>query len=64
MQTDHPPASTESNMLAAVDPQLRAFTREWFEQDLRNRIDVAMDRRLALLAPVVPAPAIELSTAA
>jgi hypothetical protein len=58
MHNDHSPASPEPNVLSAIDPQLRALTREWFEQDLRNRIDAAMDRRLALLALV------EFSTAA
>jgi hypothetical protein len=34
---------------AALDPDLRAFTRAWFDKDLQARIDAAMDRQLALL---------------
>jgi hypothetical protein len=34
---------------AALDPDLRAFTRDWFDKDLQARIDAAMDRQLALL---------------
>ena len=35
--------------LDAVDHELGALTRDWFEHDLRSRIDAALDRRLALL---------------
>ena len=38
---------------AALDAQLRALTRDWFEDDLRGRIDAALERRLhaMLMAP-------------
>lgn len=33
--------------LDATDRKLAALTLAWFEQDLRERIDASMDRRLA-----------------
>ena len=40
--------TTELAFLDETDRTLAPLARAWFEQDLRNRIDVAMERQLAI----------------
>jgi hypothetical protein len=53
MHTNHtPPAMPDTRQplqpiaLDAIDDELRALTRHWFERDLESRIDGAFDRHL------------------
>jgi hypothetical protein len=39
---------TDLVRLDETDRTLAPLTREWFEQDLRERIDIAMERQLAV----------------
>jgi hypothetical protein len=43
------PTAPRPTARAALDPDLRAFTRDWFDKDLQARIDAAMDLQVALL---------------
>jgi hypothetical protein len=40
--------STDLARLDETDRTLAPLAREWFEHDLRNRIDAAMERQLAI----------------
>jgi hypothetical protein len=49
MQTANAPAPTPDRLnLDATDRALAPLVRDWFEHDLRDRIDAAMDRQLAI----------------
>jgi hypothetical protein len=49
MQTAYAPAPTPERLkLDAADRALAPLVRDWFEHDLRDRIDAAMDRQLAI----------------
>jgi hypothetical protein len=55
MSTDHMPAATRNGEPAAqhlrfdaTDRELAPLARDWFEHDLRERIDAAMDRQLVI----------------
>jgi hypothetical protein len=57
MHNDHTPAVPHATVPGTLDPDLRALTRDWFDQDLQTRIDAAMDRHLALFLAGDPTPA-------
>ena len=40
--------TTDLARLDDTDRRLAPLTRDWFEQDLRERIDAAMERQLAI----------------
>ena len=40
--------TTDLALLDATDRTLAPLTREWFERDLRLRIDTAMEQQLAI----------------
>ena len=64
MHIDERPAAARQAAPERVDRALRTHVRDWFEQDLRRRIDAAMERRLASVLAVGTAVATELGRAA